>query len=110
MIQVFEARHLPEAHFVAGLLEADGIPAEIRGDTLFSTLGTGISVPGVLPTVWIPEGADAGKAIALVATYSRAESRVRAEEPAWTCPACMESHEPQFSACWKCGAARPPES
>ena len=25
----------------------------------------------------------------------------------WTCPVCGESIEPQFAACWSCGAAAP---
>lgn len=38
MRQVFVAQHPTEAHFVKGLLEADGIPAEMHGEGLFGVL------------------------------------------------------------------------
>ena len=106
MIQVFEAQHLAEAHLVSGLLQAEGIAGEIRGDNLFSTLGTGRDVPGVLPTVWISEPADVEKALALVAKFTRGELFSQSGGEAWQCAHCHEMHESQFTACWKCGTAR----
>jgi hypothetical protein len=106
MIQVFEAQHLAEAHLVSSLLQAEGIRGEIRGDNLFSTLGTGTDVPGVLPTVWISEPADAEKAFALVAKFANGASLAHPGDSSWECLHCHEIHEPQFSTCWKCGATK----
>ena len=104
MIRVFEALNFPEANYVCGLLQAAGIEAELRGDTLFSFVGAGTQVPGVLPAVWIAHREDEPRARELVARY-QGGSPVRGA--AWTCPSCAEAHEPQFTTCWKCGAERP---
>jgi len=46
--------------------------------------------------VWVMDPAEA----------VRAEQLLRDDVPpagaAWTCPACGERLEPQFSACWRC--------
>jgi hypothetical protein len=107
MIRVHEAQNLAEAHLVRALLEANGIRAEIRGDTLFSTLGSGMSVPGVLPAIWVADPNEADAAFALVSTFSAGALAELAGDPSWHCPTCQEFHEPQFSTCWKCGAEKP---
>ena len=48
MKQVFVAQHHAEAHFVKGLLEADGIRAEVQGESLFSVRGEAPATPGTL--------------------------------------------------------------
>ena len=40
----------------------------------------------------------------LIARYRSGYLGVRGE--AWTCSGCGEQHEPQFGACWRCGALR----
>jgi hypothetical protein len=107
MIKVFEAQNLPEAHLVCGLLQADGINAEVRGDTLFSTLGTGTDIPGVLPTIWVSRSEDAAKASDIVSKFNRGDIVALSNAPSWQCPKCQEVHEPQFSSCWKCGTQKP---
>ena len=106
MIQVFEGQNHAEAGFVCGLLHAEGIEAVLRGDTLFSIVGAGPQVPGVLPTVWILRAEQEARARAAVVRY-REEGRARESGAGWACPACAEPHEPQFTSCWKCGAERP---
>ena len=49
--------------------------------------------------LWVTDDADA----------ARAEEVLRRPAPAgpdWTCAACGEASGPQFTHCWKCGAAR----
>jgi len=106
MIKVFEAQHLSEAHLLCGLLQADGISAEVRGHDLFSTLGMGSGVPGVLPTVWISDPSNSDKALALISQFTKGNTAISAS-PSWKCPQCQEIHETQFSSCWKCGAQKP---
>ena len=48
MKQVFVAQHPAEAHFVKGLLEADGIRAEVQGESLFGVRGEAPATPGTL--------------------------------------------------------------
>jgi len=38
MIKVFVAQHHSEAHWVRGLLESAAIPAEVRGEDLFTVV------------------------------------------------------------------------
>ena len=38
MIKVFVAKHHSEAHWVRGLLESAAIPAEVRGEDLFTVV------------------------------------------------------------------------
>ena len=106
MPKVFEAQHLAEAHLVNGLLQAEGINAEVRGDTLFTTLGTGTDVPGVLPSVWVSNPAIVARALAIVAKFAKGESFAQTGAQSWQCPKCQEIHEPQFSACWNCGTTK----
>jgi hypothetical protein len=107
MLRIFEARNLPEAHFVSGLLGAAGIPNEIRGDTLWPTLGAGADIPGLLPTVWLRRPEDRGRALAVIGNHRLAAPEAGAGCP-WTCPNCQEPLEAPFTACWRCGTERPP--
>jgi hypothetical protein len=106
MPHIFEARHLAEAHLVCNLLQAEGIPAEVHGTDLSSTLGIGSAAPGILPTVWISNASDSEKAQALISRFARGELAA-SSGPSWHCPKCGEIHESQFQSCWKCGAPRP---
>jgi hypothetical protein len=106
MLRVFQGRHLPEAHLVCALLQAEGIGAEVRGSELFTAVGLGSSAPGMLPTVWISDPADSARANALIARFNAGE-RSGPAGTAWACPTCQETHEPQFLSCWKCGTPKP---
>lgn len=102
MARVYEARNHTDAAFVCGLLQAEGIAAEVRGDALFALVGTGTQVPGVLPAVWVLDPAEVDRARARIARHLEQGG---ADGTPWTC-ACGEAHEPQFTACWKCGGER----
>lgn len=106
MQQVFVARHPTEAHLVRGALEAAGISAVVRGESLFSARGEAPVTPDTLPSVWVTEDADAPRAIAIL-------EGVRPQGVAgegWICPACGERAELQFTECWSCGASRVPDT
>lgn len=54
--------------------------------------------------VWIADENDLERAQEIVREFAAGPS-----EPAgwgWRCPKCGEEVEPQFTACWKCGASR----
>ena len=104
MKQVFVAQHPAEAHLVQGLLEANGIVAEVHGESLFGARGEAPVTPDTLPSVWVVEDGEASRAQDVLAEYgSRA---VAGAVAAWACPACGERIELQFTECWHCGASR----
>lgn len=107
MPMLFTARHHAEAYLVQGLLEAQGIVAEVRGEALLTTVDAGALIPGAQPQVWVPPGPHFVQAQELVARYERGEALHGTEAPGWTCSGCGETHEPQFNSCWQCGAGKP---
>jgi len=71
MNRVFVAHDPIEAHFVKGLLEGEGIEAEVQGEALFGLRPEiGIS-SDTLPAVWIAKDAQLAAALKLVADYER---------------------------------------
>ncbi|NOT28326.1 MAG: DUF2007 domain-containing protein [Acidobacteria bacterium] len=105
MTQVFVAQHPTEAHLVQGLLEANGIAAEVHGESLFGARGEAPVTPDTLPSVWVLDDDQASSARAVLAAYESREDT--SHGVAWVCPACGEQIESQFTECWKCGADRP---
>jgi len=60
-----------EAHFVRGLLEREGIDAEVRGEALFGLLGEIPITSDTLTAVWIMKDAQLKRALDVVAEYER---------------------------------------
>ena len=103
MREVFVAQHPTEAHFIRGLLEAEGIHALVRGESLFSARGETPATVETLPSVWVSDD-DAGRAREVIARGGEVAAETAA--PPWTCPQCGEPVEAQFTECWRCGASR----
>ena len=70
MQQVFVARNPAEAHLVKGMLESNGIRAEVRGEALFGTRGETPVDEDTLPTVWVLDDHQERAAVRLVEEYS----------------------------------------
>jgi len=104
MLKVFVARNPVEAHLVLGLLETEGIPGEVRGEALFTTLQGGAAAQALLPSVWIEREQQGPAALAQVARFEGGVPPAT-NEGAWRC-GCGEAHEGQFTSCWRCGGAR----
>ena len=98
MKRVHTARHLTEAHLLADLLEAEGIPAATRSTNYGSLSFAHIWDP---PSVWIVEGSDLERATRFVEEFSR-RSPEQESAATWRCDKCGEHIEEQFDACWKC--------
>jgi hypothetical protein len=97
-----EVRSFPtiaEAYLVAGLLEAEGIRCEVREAALAATGWIGRGKP-FRPSVWIIRDEDAGAAAKLL------DEPLESAGVAWSCATCHSENEPQFDACWSCGATR----
>lgn len=86
------------------VLEANHIPCLMRNEYLLGAAG---ELPPIecWPELWIMEDFQEEKARALV-------QATLAPDPgaadSWHCPRCGEPLEGQFTACWHCGAERPP--
>ena len=106
MKKVFVARHLAEAHLVKGLLESEGIGAEVHGEDLASVRGAVPVTPDTSPSVWIIEESQAEEAAALIERYEAGTAAGLQGAPPWQCSMCGEKVEQQFTNCWKCGADR----
>ena len=106
MTKVFTAQHPTEAHLVAGLLASGGIQAEVQGEALFAARGEVPATAATLPSVWVLDDGQVGDALQLLGER-QAETAAGPTEQPWTCSQCGEVVEPQFTTCWKCGAAKP---
>ena len=106
MTQVFVAQHPTEAHLVQGVLEANGIPAEVHGESLFSVRGEAPATPETLPTVWVLDDGLAARARVLLTRYGSGKGEHDSHGAGWVCAECGERIEAQFTACWHCGGSR----
>jgi hypothetical protein len=89
--------------YYRGILEDHGIDCMARNEFLAGAAGE-LPPAECWPELWVTDDAD----------YDRARTLVAAAPPpapqsarVWACPACGEVMEPQFTACWHCGAERP---
>lgn len=106
MKRIYSAQHPPEAHYVKGLLEEQGIACEIRGESLSAAQGGVPITTETAPTVWIRDGERYQAARAIIADYERLQRRSVSSGPSWVCRACGETCEAQFGQCWNCLAPR----
>jgi len=105
--QVFVAQHPTEAHLVRGLLESNGIAAEVHGESLFSARGEAPVTSDTLPTVWVSDDDQVPRAQEVLLAYGAADGPATSHGAAWTCATCGERVESQFTECWRCGAHQP---
>jgi hypothetical protein len=75
MNKVFVAHDPMEAHFVRGLLEREGIAAEVQGEALFGLRPEIGITSDTLPAVWITEDAQLKTALEFVADYERSKTK-----------------------------------
>ena len=102
MIRVYIAKDPPDAQIVCDLLNDNGLKAVVQGELLWGAQGEIPVGPATAPTVWVNEP-DVERARGLIEQY---ESRPGPRPPPWTCPKCHQKVGGQFTACWRCGAAR----
>lgn len=82
-------------------LRAAGIRCELRNTALAGAMGE-IPFLECAPQLWIERDADEGRALEILQQLRQPTSG-----PGWHCAQCGETSEPQFGACWRCGAQRP---
>ena len=90
-----------QAGLLKELLEREGIACLIRNEQLFAALGE-IPFLECFPQLWVVDGEVWPRAQLLLDNWLKEEEPVAP----WTCPACGETLEGQFGACWQCGTKR----
>lgn len=97
MKRVFRAALLIQVAHARNVLLAAGIPSELRNEYLAGALGD-LPMFETWPQLYVD---DADEQIALRALARAATAPAGAP---WTCEACGETLEPQFTTCWRCGS------
>lgn len=98
--RIFTAENPVEAGFVRGLLEAEGVVAQVRNMELWTAAVEIYFAAGARPSVWVPNG-QLDQARRILRERDRPASG-----QGWTCPGCGEHLEAQFTTCWQCAAER----
>ena len=91
-----------EIHHLRNLLEAAGIRCHVRNEGL-STLAGEVPFVECAMQLWLENESDRDFAETILREMTSQEVRTG---PGWICPRCNEHVEPQFTACWNCGAGR----
>ncbi len=97
---VHTADNPPEAVFIRGLLESEGIPVQLKSMDLWAAAVEIYFAEGARPSVWVP-----GPARAAAERVLAQRDRSGLGSP-WHCR-CGQTLDHQFTACWCCGALRP---
>ena len=105
MIRIYVARHPTDAHLFKGILESEGLAALERGEALFGSRGEAPLTFDTLPSVWVLDTEQVGRASELAREYSR-DVVPEGASTNWRCATCREFVEQQFTACWNCGSLR----
>lgn len=92
---------LHEAHHLKNLLESAGIRCRLKNEGL-SALAGEIPFPECAVQLFLLSENDRPEAD----TVLRAWRAGAPSGPPWTCPACAEQLEHQFTTCWRCGLDR----
>jgi hypothetical protein len=96
--RVFSSYNLVAVHHARNLLDAEGIRAVVRNEILSSAMGE-LPPAECQAELWVLNDADFARAEAILL-------RTAVSGPPWTCSACGEVSELQFTQCWRCGAYR----
>ena len=95
MKRIFRAASLVEVAHVRNLLLTAGIQSELRNQYSAGALGD-LPMFETWPQLLVDDD-DESAALRVLA-----RAAVPASGDAWTCPACGERLEPQFTSCWRC--------
>jgi putative signal transducing protein len=98
---VFSSLNLVELHHLKNLLESAGIRCRIHRE-LLSRLAGEIPFPECAAQLLVERPEDEAGAEEIVREFGRPPR----PGPPWICSRCGEGLEGQFTACWRCGAAR----
>ena len=110
LVRIYQGTDQVGPHALHALLRENGIPATIMSGHLRPALG--YDLPGTQPSVWVGEK-HLQRAEPIVREFLQRPSPPATDpaaapptSPPWTCANCGEEIEPQFDACWNCGAGK----
>lgn len=92
-----------QAFSLVHFLSAQGLPVTLQERPLRLALGE-IPFLETASELYLDDPTRLDEARSLIERFRSGFLGVRGA--AWTCPSCHEHHEPQFAACWRCGASR----
>lgn len=98
MKRVYRAATLLQVAHARNVLITAGIQCELRNQYLAGALGD-LPMMETWPQLYVDDG-DEHIALNALARAAAAPAGI-----AWTCADCGEELEPQFTQCWRCGAA-----
>lgn len=101
MKKVFSSDDLVMVGFYRAMLEERGIDCMVRNEFLGAGAGE-LPLNETWPELWVIDPRDEGLAKQLIESQQKPLTG-----KSWICETCGEKSEPQFAACWQCGAARP---
>ncbi len=97
----FVSLALHDVHHLKNLLESAGIGCRLKNEGL-STLAGEVPFTECTVQLFLLSEDDRPEADAVLRAWRAGPPR----GPAWTCTACGESLEHQFTTCWQCGRER----
>jgi hypothetical protein len=96
--RVFRAASLLQVAHARNVLIAAGIDSELRNQYLAGALGD-LPMLETWPQLWVEDALESAAQRALQ------NAATAPPGPPWVCAQCGEELEPQFTTCWRCGAA-----
>lgn len=102
MKKIYSALDRPEAYIVKGLLESNGIKADVQDDQLDTLVGGVGYTEAMIPTVWIFDDSYYDEAYELIEAYVQNKNSADLDK-VWV---CHEESPESFYVCWNCGAER----
>ena len=102
MKRVYASADPVECGWLESVLSAAGIECLVRNRFLGGAIGE-LPINESWPEIWVVDDRDAAAAERLI-TAARTPSE---DGVPWRCPACGESIEAAFGACWRCGGEAP---
>ena len=96
MKRVYSAETLVQVAHMRNLLATYGVATELRNSALTGILGD-IPLMETWPQLWVEE-----RLYPLASAIVEQELNAPPAGSAWTCQACGESIEGQFTECWRC--------
>ena len=99
MKRVYRAASLLQVAHARNVLIAAGVECELRNVYLAGAMGE-LPMMETWPQLYVAD-ADEAYALSILARAARAPGG-----PPWICEGCLESLEPQFTSCWRCGRER----
>ena len=103
MRKLFVSPNLVEVESLKDILDQAGIQSWIKNQRGSSLAGE-VPFAEVFPELWVVNDADYAAAHQFLENWRTAKPY---ESTDWICFRCGESHEKDFTSCWKCGSDRP---